>query len=80
MFRIGEEIICVKNTDDKIYLEIGKTYTITNRAIDKKGNGYVYVNDSNYHWKESNFLSIPRSRELKILKLKKRICLKLEVK
>ena len=80
MFEKGDEVICIKNTDNskKDYdIEIGCTYIVSDfhKGIDSIDYDYIVVEGSQFVWETYNFISLIEYRKLKIDKIRER-CLK----
>jgi hypothetical protein len=75
MFEPGDEIVCINNSNNKIYLIIGKIYIVDFIILSQqKKYDFLEVKGSNYIWKTKDFLSLQDYRKLKLKKLKERIC------
>lgn len=73
MYKVGEQIVCLNNTEHKHDLQLYKSYIITQII---GNNGLVQLNHNNCVYGMFRFISLVEYRKQKI----KKICSKLEIK
>ena len=77
--KIGDKVVCINDEIECRHKELnnGCVYTITNIVINNDNDKYydwVNLENLNFSWKSSRFISIIEYRRNKILNIKNRIC------